>query len=101
MATKNDNMPNVLWIWDVTKLCLAVLLLQLNPIREFLWDPVQSRLAICTANSKLYLWSPAGCVSVSVPTESTFTVQRMIWHPSGTALALIGGTHFCICYFNE
>lgn len=101
MATKNDNMPNVVWIWDVTKLSLAVLLLQSNPIREFLWDPLQSRLAICTANSKLYLWSPAGCVSVLVPTESTVTVQKMIWHPSGTALALIGGTYFCICYFNE
>lgn len=101
MATKNDNMPNAVWIWDVTKLRLAVLLLQSNPIREFQWDPLQSRLAVCTANCKLYLWSPAGCVSVLVPTESTFTVQKMTWHPSGTALALIGGTHFCICYLNE
>ena len=35
----------------------------------FQWDPKQPRLAICTANNKLYMWSPAGCVSVVVPTE--------------------------------
>ena len=35
----------------------------------FQWDPRQPRLAICTANNKLYMWSPAGCVSVVVPTE--------------------------------
>ena len=102
MATKNDNMPNAVWIWDVTKLRLAVLLLQLNPIREFQWDPLQSRLALCTGNSKLYLWSPAGCVSVAVPMESTaFTVQRLLWHPDATALTLLGGTHFCMCYLHD
>ena len=101
IATKNDNMPNAVWVWDVAKLRLAVLLLQSNPVREFKWDPLQSRLAICTANSKLYLWSPAGCVSVSVPMETSFVVQNLLWHPSGTTLALIGSTHFCVCYLNE
>lgn len=101
MATKNDNMPNAVWIWDVAKLHLAVLLLQSNSVREFHWDPVQTRLAICTGNPRLYLWSPAGCVSVSVPAETSFTVQKLVWHPEGTALALLGGSHFCVCYLAE
>ena len=101
MASKNDSMPNAVWIWDVTKLCLSVLLVQSNPVREFKWDPRQSRLAVCTGNSKLYLWSPAGCVSVNVPVESTFSVQKLSWHPSGTSLALISGTHFCMCYLQQ
>ncbi len=101
MATRNDNMPNAVWIWDVAKLHLAVLLLQLGPVKEFQWDPLQTRLAICTGNSRLYLWSPAGCVSVCVPGESSFTIQKLVWHPDGTALALLGGNQFCMCYLNE
>ena len=98
IATRNDNMPNVVWIWDVPNLRLSVALVQTGQVKEMKWDPTQSRLAVCTANGKLYLWSPAGCVSVTVPVETNFTVQRMNWHPSGTSLALISSTHFCVCY---
>ena len=101
MATKNDNMPNAVWIWDAHQLRLAVLLLQLNPVREFSWDPIKSRLAVCTGNGKLYLWSFAGCVSVTVPAETNFTVQKLAWHPLGNSIALIGATHFCVCYLND
>ena len=30
----SDNMPNVLWIWDIPKLRLATVLIQLSPIRS-------------------------------------------------------------------
>ena len=33
------------------------------------WDPTESRLALCTGNNKVYMWSPAGSLSVDVPTE--------------------------------
>ena len=101
VASRNDNMPNAVWIWNVASLRLSVLLLQASPVREFKWDPVQSRLAICTSNNKLYLWSPAGCVSVTVPVEASFSVQRLSWHPNGKSLALLGATHFCVCYTND
>ena len=100
MATKNDNMPTAVWVWDVTKLELAVLLLHVNPVRDFQWDPVQTRLGICTGNNRLYLWSPAGCVSVSVPVDS-FTVHKLLWHPSGSSLTLVGSSHFCVCYITD
>lgn len=64
-----DNVPNAVWIWDVRKLRLFAVLEQLRPVRSFHWDPQQPRLAICTGGSKVYLWSPAGCVSVQVPGE--------------------------------
>lgn len=102
VATRNDNMPNVVWVWDVVNLRLGVVLLQTSAVREVKWDPVQPRLAVCTANNKLYLWSPAGCVSVTVPVvEANFTVQRLAWSPSGKSLALIGSSHFCICYTED
>lgn len=65
----SDNVPNAIWIWDIQKLRLFVVLEQLSPVRSFQWDPQQPRLAICTGGSKVYLWSPAGCVSVQVPGE--------------------------------
>ena len=101
MATKNDSAPSAVWVWDVAGLKLAVLLLQLNAVTDFKWDPLSSRLAVCTNNHRLYLWSPAGCVSVNVPAEPAFCVQRLSWHPDGTALILSGRGQFCVCYVSE
>lgn len=101
IATRNDNMPNSVWIWDVSKLKLAVVLVQSCPVSDIKWDPLQSRLAMCTSNNKLYLWSPAGCVSVCVPVDTSFIVQRLMWHPAGSSLILVGTTHFCVCYVND
>lgn len=101
VATINDNMPNAVWVWDVVNLRLSVVLLQASPVREIRWDPTQPRLAVCTSNNKMYLWSPAGCVSVTVPVEANFTVQRLAWNPSGKSLALISSSHFCVCYTQD
>ncbi len=102
IATRNDNMTNTVWIWDLIKLRLVAILVQSYSVSDFTWDPQQSRLAVCTGNGKLYLWSPAGCVSVTVPVDSTgFTVNRLAWHPAGSALALVGSSHFCMCYVNQ
>ncbi|ELV14254.1 WD repeat-containing protein WRAP73 [Tupaia chinensis] len=76
------NVPNAVWVWDVQKLRLFVVLEQLSPVRSFQWDPQQPRLAICTGSSKVYLWSPAGCVSVQVPGEGLFCTLRPWLPPS-------------------
>ena len=101
VATRNDNMSAAVWVWDVAKLRLAALLLQTLPVREAKWDPRQARLAVCTGNNKLYLWSPAGCVSATVPGEANFAVQRLAWNPDGKSLALVGSSHFCVCYTED
>ncbi|XP_040285909.1 WD repeat-containing protein WRAP73 [Bufo bufo] len=99
LATKNDNMPCCVWIWDIQKMRLSVVLEQTSPVRSFHWDPVQPRLAICTGNRKVYLWSPTGCVSVQVPVEGPFNVLSLAWHPLGEdSLLLMSKDHLCICY---
>ncbi|KAF0036443.1 hypothetical protein F2P81_011755 [Scophthalmus maximus] len=72
LATKNDNMATVVWVWDMQRMSLVAVLEQTSSVRCFQWDPRRPRLALCTANTKLYLWSPSGCVSVQVPTEVTW-----------------------------
>ncbi|EHB18898.1 WD repeat-containing protein 8 [Heterocephalus glaber] len=98
LATRNDNVPNAIWVWDIQKLRLFVVLEQLSPVRSFQWDPQQPRLALCTGGGKVYLWSPAGCVSVQVPGEGDFLVLSLCWHPSGDSLALLSKDHFCLCF---
>nr|XP_020013969.1 WD repeat-containing protein WRAP73 isoform X3 [Castor canadensis] len=98
LATRNDNVPNAVWVWDIQKLRLFVVLEQLCPVRSFQWDPQQARLAICTGGSKVYLWSPAGCMSVQVPGEGDFPVLSLCWHLSGDSLALLSKDHFCLCF---
>lgn len=86
-----DNVPNAVWVWDIQKLKLFVVLEHLSPVRSFQWDPQQPRLAICTGGSKVYLWSPAGCVSVQVPGEGEHIPANGWWlvrssdmpHPHG------------------
>lgn len=62
-------MPYAVWVWDVQQLRLLAVLEQLAPVRTFQWDPQRPRLALCTGGPRVYLWSPAGCVSVQVPGE--------------------------------
>ncbi|XP_068771845.1 WD repeat-containing protein WRAP73 isoform X2 [Struthio camelus] len=101
LATKNDNIPNAVWIWDIQKLKLFVVLEQLCAIQSFQWDPRQPRLAVCTGNSKVYLWSPAGCVSVQVPVEGDFQILSLCWHSSGDSVALLSKDNFCVCYLER
>lgn len=100
LATKNDNMASVVWIWDMQRMSLEAALEQTAPVRSFQWDPKRPRLALCTGTSKLYLWSPAGSVSVRVPSEGGFQVHALSWHSSGESLVLIGKEHLCLCYMD-
>lgn len=67
-----DNMANVVWVWNMQMMSLEAVLEQTSAVRCFQWDPRHPRLALCTGNTKLYLWSPGGCVAVQVPTEGNF-----------------------------
>uniref|UniRef100_A0A8C8IPK7 WD repeat containing, antisense to TP73 n=1 Tax=Oncorhynchus tshawytscha TaxID=74940 RepID=A0A8C8IPK7_ONCTS len=101
LATKNDNMACVVWVWDMQRLGLLAVLEQTSAVRCFQWDPRRPRLALCTGNAKLYLWSPAGCVSVQVPAEGGFQVQSVTWHCSGDSLILLGKEQLCLCYMES
>ncbi|CAB1430942.1 unnamed protein product [Pleuronectes platessa] len=100
LATKNDNMASVVWVWDMQRMNLEAVLEQTSAVRCFQWDPRRPRLALCTANTKLYLWSPSGCVSVQVPTEGGFQVHSLSWHCSGDSLILIGKEQLCLCFMD-
>ncbi|KAF0980699.1 hypothetical protein FDP41_013182 [Naegleria fowleri] len=97
LCTRNDSMPNTLWIWETSKLSLCSLVIQTQPIRQAQWDPVHPRLAICTGNGKIYIWSKEGCSCVDVPSAS-FNVQNFRWNSDGESMLLMDSGSFCVCY---
>lgn len=101
LYTKNDNMPNTLWIWDIQRLTLCTVLIQGAAIKCIKWDPNRTRLALCTGTNKLYMWSPAGCLSVQVPVEGSFLVQSLKWSPEGNAILLLSKDQMCTCYLTD
>lgn len=73
-------MATAVWVWDMQKMSLEAVLEHTSAVRCVVWDPRRPRLALCTGNSKLYLWSPGGCVSVQVPVEGiTLFKMSLYW----------------------
>ena len=103
LASKNDNMPNTVWIWSVKKVRLTAVLSHLNEVRCFAWDPCRPRLAICTGSHKIYLWSLAanGAVIADLPALNTFSVRHIKWHPGGSSLLVCSNTNFYLCYLDD
>lgn len=100
LATKNDNMANTVWVWDMQKLRLEAVLKQTSAVRCFQWDPRCARLALCTGNANLYMWSPGGCVAVQVRCEGQFQVSSLSWHQTGDCLILLGKEQMCLCFLD-
>ncbi len=101
MYSRNDSMPNILWIWDMNKFKLTNVLIQTQSIKHVSWDPRQCRLALCTQNNKIYMWSPQGCISVEAPCEATFLIMTLKWNIDGNSLILIGKDQFCVTYLQS
>jgi len=98
LATKNDNFPTAVWIWDVVKLKLISVLMQKQAITCISWNPTKSHLALCTASPKIFLWTPDGCMDVSLPQTSSIDVTHLRWNSNGESLLLLGKDKSCICY---
>jgi len=101
MYSKNDSMPNILWIWNLKTLKLMNVLIQTMAIKHVSWDPTQDRLALCTGNNKIYMWSPHGCISVETPCEASFLIQSLKWNRDGNSLMLVGKDRFCVVYLQK
>lgn len=87
LATRNDNMPCVLWIWDIMEVKQIALIQQLAPIQSVLWNPlVPGSLVFTCGGSHVYSWSgeTLGCDAIEIPAGKKNTCYlipiRVIWH---------------------
>jgi len=102
IATRNDNMPRAIWIWDGATLLLHSVVLQQQPVREAAWHPSQHVLALCTGGGIVYLWSPNGCRTAPLPAAHEMSVRSLRWRPNGDALLLIDrdSGRYCVSFLN-
>ncbi|ORX48102.1 YVTN repeat-like/Quino protein amine dehydrogenase [Piromyces finnis] len=100
LLTKNDNMPNYLWIWNIATLKLVTIIEQLLPIKQVSWNPViPGRLAFITGNSNIYFWDAemGYCECVDVPALN-FEVHSIKWNPNGKSIVLMDKDKFCLAF---
>ena len=100
LASRCDNLPTTVWLWDVSSLRLAALLVQTSPVRSLAWDPALPRLALVTGQSSLHLWTPLGALISRVPQVlrgEMEAVTELSWAGEGRALWLSGSRHVLLC----
>ena len=56
VGSRNDNMPNGLWIWDTSRVALSFIIISMNSIRTAKWAPNENRLAWCSGTDKVILY---------------------------------------------
>ena len=90
----------LVYVWDVTKLRIAVALVQKNEVKALRWSPVRNQLAICCGGECVYLWSPEGASCVTIPIEK-FYPSALEWNPDGLSLLLHDkGTNYSVAFLN-
>ncbi|KAJ3057487.1 WD repeat-containing protein wrap73 [Rhizophlyctis rosea] len=99
VATRNDNMPNCLWIWNLVELRQMVLISQLQPIKIVRWNPLRpDRLAFCCGNGYVYTWNEiTGCQAVELPAVN-FQVLNFHWNFDGNSMILLDKDKFCLAF---
>lgn len=102
LATRNDNMPNVLWIWDMETLALHIILIQKQPIKSVSWSPKSLHLAFSTSAARLFLWSLDGASVCDVPTDlSVFNVNKLGWSSDGQSLLIQDKAQAIVVYAQD
>ena len=98
LATKCETSPNAVYVWDMTKIQLAAVLIHKDSVKTFKFSPNSMQLLIGTGQSRVFIWSPKGASVVDLPRNefaaqgpSQVCVQRIAWNPDGTNLVLSGG----------
>lgn len=86
MATKNDNMPNVLFIWEMMGMNLHTVIIQSKEIVDFKWSPTFHILFIVTGNNKLYYFTLDSIFVADLP--STFLPTEIKWNSNGNKFML-------------
>ena len=92
LATKNDNMPNVLFIWELNLMNLFTVLIHLNEVIYFNWSKEQNYLFISTNNNKLYYFTVDSCKILELSKD--FHNQSLILSDDGRKMMVKDTNNF-------
>ena len=98
-----DNMPTTIWIWDMTTLELASVLIHTNPVKSFSFSPNSNDLYIVAGCGRVYTWAPLGASVIELPQNgfgremiSQTTLNKIKWNPNARNLLLMDKTDLLI-----
>jgi hypothetical protein len=91
LATKNDNIPNVVWIWQISNLSLYSIAVQIKPVKHFSWSPKDHILVVLTENNKVYVLTlnDASVCPIIVENGINLSLSKVSWADDGKTL-LVG-----------
>ena len=92
LATKNDKMPNILFIWDINQMNLQFVLIQLNEIVHFEWAKNTNILFISTNNNKLYYFTLDSCKILQLSKD--FNNKSLIFSSDGKKMMIKDTNNF-------
>ena len=92
LATKNDKMPNILFIWDINQMNLQFVLIQLNEIVHFEWAKNKNILFISTNNNKLYYFTLDSCKILQLSKD--FNNKSLIFSSDGKKMMIKDTNNF-------
>lgn len=119
-------MPRCIWVWDIERVKLAAVVVQLENVLQARWQPnpelSRSLLAFCTGTPRVYFWvaddrkslermagkengeneeeSPTAAGKTfwsPLPDSNLFQVLNIRWNADGNKLVVIGRDRFCTC----
>jgi hypothetical protein len=92
LATKNDKIPNILFIWDLNQMNLQFVLIQLNEVVYFEWAKNENVLFISTNNNKLYYFTLDSCKILQLSKD--FNNNALIFSPDGKKMMIKDTNNF-------
>ena len=99
IATKNDKMPNILFIWDLNQMNLQFVLIQLNEVVYFEWAKNENVLFISTNNNKLYYFTLDACKILQLSKD--FNNNALIFSPDGKKMIIKDTNNFIMVNLNN
>ena len=92
LATKNDKMPNILFIWDINQMNLQFVLIQLNEVIHFEWAKNKNILFISTNNNKLYYFTLDSCKILKLAKD--FNNKSLLFSSDGKKMMIKDTNNF-------
>ena len=99
LATKNDKMPNILFIWDLNLMNLQFVLIQQNEVVFFEWAKNENILFISTNNNKLYYFTLDSCKILQLFKD--FNNNSLIFSPDGKKMMVKDINNFIMVNINN
>jgi hypothetical protein len=98
LATKNDNFPNVLFVWQISSLSLHTIIFQIRPIKHFSWSPTEHILLIATENNKLYSFTLNNVYVIELVTDLNLNlmINKISWNSDGKSFTVGDGKSLVI-----